>query len=28
LRTYNEVHTMEDEHADRGGDGVTIVRLR
>jgi DNA mismatch repair protein MutS2 len=28
LRTYNEVQTMEDEHADRGGDGVTIVRLR
>jgi DNA mismatch repair protein MutS2 len=28
LKTYNEVHTMEDEHADRGGDGVTIVRLR
>ena len=28
LRSYNEVQTMEDEHADRGGDGVTIVRLR
>jgi DNA mismatch repair protein MutS2 len=28
LRKYGEVQSMEDEHADRGGDGVTIVRLK
>ncbi len=28
LKHYNEVVKMEDEHADRGGDGVTIVQLR
>jgi DNA mismatch repair protein MutS2 len=28
LRRYNEVQSLEDEHADRGGDGVTIVRLK
>ena len=27
LRRYSEVKSMEDEHADRGGDGVTIVHL-
>lgn len=28
LKKYNEVSRMEDEHADRGGDGITYVYLR
>jgi len=28
LKKYGDVDTMEDEHADRGGDGVTIVKLK
>jgi DNA mismatch repair protein MutS2 len=28
LRKYSQVQKMEDEHADRGGDGVTWVYLR
>jgi DNA mismatch repair protein MutS2 len=28
LKQFKEIQHMEDEHADRGGDGVTIVRLR
>jgi len=28
LRKYQEVSRMEDEHADRGGDGITYVHLR
>jgi len=28
LRQYNQVHKIEDEHADRGGDGVTWVFLK
>jgi DNA mismatch repair protein MutS2 len=28
LKSYKEVSSMEDEHADRGGSGVTIVKLR
>lgn len=28
LKTYKQVGTMTDEHADRGGAGVTIVRMR
>ena len=28
LRKYNQVYKMEDEHADRGGDGVTWVYLK
>jgi len=28
LRTYKEVANLSSEHADRGGDGVTIVKLR
>ena len=28
LRKYNEVDRMEDEHADRGGDGITYVYLK
>jgi DNA mismatch repair protein MutS2 len=28
LKKYNEVDRMEDEHADRGGDGITYVYLK
>ena len=28
LRKYNEVDRLEDEHADRGGDGITYVYLK
>lgn len=28
LRKYNEVSRLEDEHPDRGGDGITYVHLR
>lgn len=28
LRSYRQVATMQDEHADRGGAGVTIVKMR
>jgi DNA mismatch repair protein MutS2 len=28
LRTYKQVQSMEDEHADRGGPGVTVVRMK
>jgi DNA mismatch repair protein MutS2 len=28
LRTYPHVGTMQDEHADRGGAGVTVVKMR
>ncbi len=28
LKKYGDVDSMEDEHADRGGDGVTIVKLK
>jgi DNA mismatch repair protein MutS2 len=28
LRSYRQVATLQDEHADRGGAGVTIVKLR
>ena len=28
LRKYEQVSRMEDEHADRGGDGITYVYLR
>ncbi len=28
LRSYKQVATMQDDHADRGGAGVTVVRMR
>ncbi len=28
LRKYTQVGSLEDEHADRGGAGVTIVKMR
>lgn len=28
LKSYPQVHKMEDEHADRGGDGITYVYLK
>jgi DNA mismatch repair protein MutS2 len=28
LRRYKQVARMEDEHADRGGAGVTIVKMK
>jgi DNA mismatch repair protein MutS2 len=28
LKKYDQVDRMEDEHADRGGDGITYVYLR
>jgi DNA mismatch repair protein MutS2 len=28
LKKYEQVSRMEDEHADRGGDGITYVYLR
>ena len=28
LKNYPQVHKMEDEHADRGGDGITYVYLK
>ncbi|MNL84130.1 Endonuclease MutS2 [compost metagenome] len=28
LKKYSAVDQMEDEHPDRGGDGITIVKLK
>jgi DNA mismatch repair protein MutS2 len=28
LRSYKQVASMADEHADRGGAGVTLVRMK
>jgi hypothetical protein len=28
LKTYGNIETMQDEHVDRGGSGITLINLK